>query len=428
MKIDDRFHALKILSALMKDKVSLSQLMSPNVEVSSMTKELCFGFCRHYFRLQAMADWLLDKRPKAQDIWITILLGLYQLHYLNKPDYAVVKETVALLEKVKKTWAKGLVNAVLRNFCRQQTEIIAALSTVPNYKYGQPTWLLDRLKKDWPLDWQAIALANDAHPPMVLRVNQQKKSVDAYLHALKESGIEADAHPIAAEGIILKSPCEVSKLPGFSEGWISVQDGAAQLAVSLLSLQSGQRVLDACCAPGGKTCHMLESQPNLAACVALDVDSRRLQRVSENLGRLQLKATLMQGDASTPDKWWDGQLFDRILLDSPCSATGVIRRHTDIKLLRQPEDVAEIVNTQKAILNSLWPLLSPGGIMVYATCSILMEENHQQIADFLKDHRDCTIDSRVLPWGRATRYGRQILPGEHSMDGFFYSVLLKDET
>lgn len=426
MKTNERLQALKILTSLLDDKASLSQLMPPSAEVSPLTKEICFGFCRHYFRLEAMADYLVDKRPKAIEVWIALLMGLYQLHYMNIPDYAVVKETVALLERVKKIWAKGLVNAVLRNFCRQQEDILAALANEPAFLYGQPDWLLKRLKADWPADWQKIAAANDAHPPMTLRVNTKKNSQHEYLEALSHAGINAENHAAATTGITLESPCDVYQLPGFKEGKVSVQDGAAQLAASLLALKPGLRVLDACCAPGGKTCHILESEPELAACVALDVDPKRLKRVEENLSRLELQASVLCGDAANPQSWWDGQLFDRILLDAPCSATGVIRRHSDIKLLRTDDEVLAVIKVQQEMLHTLWPLLAPGGIMVYATCSVIAEENEKQIAAFLATCKDAHCLDEDQSWGRSTGHGRQILPGEQGMDGFFYSVLQKD--
>lgn len=419
-----RSHALTILHALLKDQVSLS-LGTRSKEVSPMTKDLCFGFCRHYFRLQAIALSMLKKKPKDQLIWIVLLMGLYQLMYSKAPDYAVVKETVALLEKVKKIWAKSLVNALLRNFCRKKEDILSALANHEGYVYGQPPALLQAWKKDWPHDWQNIAYANDRHPPMTLRVNRRKNSVSEYLQSLQEAGIEARRHEVAPEGIDLKMPCDVYSLPGFAEGCVSVQDGAAQLAVSLLSLQPGLRVLDACCAPGGKTCHILESEPHLKACLALDIDHKRLQRVRENLERLQLKATLLEGDALSPEVWWDGKCFDRILLDAPCSATGVIRRHSDIKLLRTEAEIASVIKIQQDMLQALWPLLSPGGLMVYATCSILFQENEEQMVHFAQSHPDCRWEKNRQAWGRKTGHGRQILPGDQGMDGFFYSVLLK---
>lgn len=425
MKPNERLHALKILSSLLERKSSLSVLMPRSTEVAPLTKEICFGFCRHFIRLEVIANCLVDKRPKEQQIWLILLIGLYQLHYMNSPEYAVVKETVALVDKIKKSWAKALVNAVLRRFCREKEALLSQLAENSDYKYGQPSWLLERLKKAWPMDWQEIASANDDHPPMTLRVNIRKNSVSDYLERLEGADIKAVRHSIAPEGITLASPCDVYELPGFADGCVSVQDAAAQMAIPLLSLKPGLRLLDACCAPGGKLCHILEHESNLSACIGLDVDINRLKRVQENLNRLQLEATLIQGDASLPKEWWDGQLFDRILLDAPCSALGVIRRHSDIKLLRTPEELFSIIQVQQKLLKALWPLLSPGGILVYATCSLIPEENEQQIAAFVANQADCQSVSLDRAWGRLTGHGQQILPGEKGMDGFFYSVLTK---
>lgn len=427
MKNNDRLQALFLLTSLLDKKASLSQTLSAS-ELSPMTKELCFGFCRHYYRLEAIAKALLGKKPKETQVWIAILLGIYQLEYLKQPDYAVVQETVALLSAVKKNWAKALVNAVLRNFCRQRETILTELAGDAAYQYGQSPWFLKAIQDAWPKDWEAIASANDRHPPMVLRVNQQQLTTEAYLKRLEEAGIEAKAHTAAPEGIILTTACKVQELPGFAQGMVSVQDGAAQLAVSLLDLQPGQRVLDACAAPGGKTCHIVESEPDLSLCLALDLDSARLQRVADNLQRLHLQADLLQGDAAKPETWWDGKLFDRILLDAPCSATGVIRRHSDIKLLRSQDEVDTVVSLQKTMLQALWPLLAPGGLLVYATCSIFPAENSEQIASFVKNTKNVTVLDKQQLWGRDIGFGRQILPGEQEMDGFFYSVLLKDKT
>jgi 16S rRNA (cytosine967-C5)-methyltransferase len=423
---NERLQALKLLTDLLENRHSLAQIMPSGQEISPMTRELCFGFCRHYYRLEAIALRLVDKKPKAIEVWVALLMGLYQLHYMKTPDYAVVKETVALLEKTKKTWAKGLINAVLRRFCREQEHILTHLKDDPVFVYGQSPILLSHFKKDWPQDWQQIALANDAHPPMTLRVNTQRVSVANYLKLLKEKGITASLHAATPHGINLEIPCDVYNLPGFEDGLVSVQDGAAQLAVSLLDLKPGLMVLDACCAPGGKTCHILESEPGLAGCVALDIEPKRLTRVKENLKRLRLTAKVTQGDALAVQSWWDMRLFDRILLDAPCSAVGVQRRHSDIKLLRTDEDIVAITQIQKGMLEALWPLLAPGGLMVYATCSIINEENEGQIASFVAKHGDCQVIKNETSWGRDTGHGRQILPGEYGMDGFFYSVLIKD--
>lgn len=427
MKNNERLQALKILVELLEQGASLSQLMPASAQITPLTKELCFGFCRHYYRLELLALKLLEKRPKSIAIWVALLLGLYQLHYMNKPDYATVKETVDLLDKIGKKWAKGLVNAILRHFCRRQKELLTEVSQDVVFIYGQPLWLLNKLKADWPADWERIALANDQHAPMTLRVNAKQTTAAEYQHILKQSGMSAVLNSGLPQALVLTSACDVYQLPKFKEGVVSVQDGAAQCAASLLSLKPGLRVLDACCAPGGKTCHILELEPALAECVALDVDLKRLSRVKENLARLHLQATVMQGDASLPQTWWDGQLFDRILLDAPCSATGVIRRHPDIKLLRTLEDIQNVVQKQKALLQALWPLLSSGGLLVYATCSIIAEENEMQILDFLAHHSDAKVIQQQWFCGKSTGHGQQILPGEEDMDGFFYSVFVKSD-
>ncbi|KTC76760.1 16S rRNA (cytosine(967)-C(5))-methyltransferase RsmB [Legionella brunensis] len=425
MKKTERLQALKILTRVMEDKTPLSYLLQSTKDLTPFTKEICFGVCRHYFRLEAIANFLIDKQPKTLEVWLVLLIGLYQLHFMQKPDYAVVKETVNLLEQIKKPWAKGLVNAVLRRFCREQQTILAQLQADEGFILGHPRWFVQRLQSDWPSDWQAILKANDSHPPMSLRVNKHHTTRERYLEQLQQVGIQAYPHTYSTAGIRLETACDVYSLPGFNQGVVSVQDESAQLAVSLLSLQPGLRLLDACCAPGGKTCHILESEPQLKSCIALDIDEKRLQRVKENLSRLKLEATLMQGDGLNPHAWWDGKPFERILLDAPCSATGVIRRHPDIKLLRTAEEIITVAKLQLNLLKSLWPLLAQGGLLVYATCSVMKAENEQQIAHFVASHNDCTVVTDDMPWGKNTGYGWQILPKESEGDGFFYSVLRK---
>jgi len=425
LKKNERLQALQILTTVLQDETPLLHLMQASADLSPLSKELCFGVCRHYYRLQALADCLVNKRPKQMDIWICLLMGLYQLHYLRIPDYAVVKETVGLLTPIKKPWAKGLVNAVLRSYCREQEALLTRLTDNSAFIYGHPDWLVKRIQQAWPQHWQSILQANDIHPPMSLRANRARASAADYLTRLQEAGIDACLHEYSPNGITLTTPCDVYELPGFADGDVSVQDEAAQLATSLLALKPALRLLDACCAPGGKTCHILETQPDLSACVALDIEKSRLARVQDNLNRLSLHATLIQGDALQPKTWWDGMPFDRILLDAPCSATGVIRRHPDIKLLRTEAEITSVIQLQHDLLQALWPLLAPGGIMVYATCSIMPEENEQQVSRFIATQTDCQFLASEQPWGHSTGHGWQILPGEHNMDGFFYSVLRK---
>lgn len=426
MKKNERLQALHSLTCLLEKKTPLLHVMQSR-DLSPFSKELCFGVCRNFYRLESIADRLIKKRPKQLDIWLCVLMGLYQLYYLKLPDYAVVKESVTLLTSIKKIWAKGLVNAVLRTFCREQDAILERLRHNQTFVYGHPDWLLERIQHNYPNQWPVILQANDTHPPMTLRVNQQKTTRTTYLDRLKQLGIEGTPHPWAEQGIVLSNAYSVTNLPGFSQGDVSVQDAAAQLTVSLLNLKPDLRVLDACCAPGGKTCHILETQPNLKTLWALDIEPKRLARVQENLQRLNLNATLVQGDGLTPNTWWDGQLFDRILLDAPCSATGVIRRHPDIKLLRTEAEIQTIVTTQHDLLHALWPLLAPGGRMVYATCSIMPEENTTQIAQFAASKPDCTVVMEDQSWGHKTTNGIQILPGDDDMDGFFYCTLHKTE-
>lgn len=423
---DDRLMALQVLTRVIQHKKPLSFLLQTKPPLSPFAKALCFGVCRHYLRLQALAHQLVSKKPAKEDVWLVLLMGIYQLHFLEKPDYAVVQESVFLLDKIKKAWAKGFINATLRRFCREKEPLLSALAQQAEFITGHPPWLIERLKADWPSQWMSILQANDEQAPMSLRVNRLHGSRDDYLTRLRAQKMEATPLLHSVDGIRLHTPCDVNELPGFAEGDVSVQDEAAQLAVSLLFLQPGLRVLDACAAPGGKTCHLLEREP-LSRCVALDVDGERLKRVQENTQRLGVSPLLVQGDALDPLSWWDGQFFDRILLDAPCSALGVIRRHPDIKLLRTPDEVKTVVNLQSQLLHALWPLLLPGGLFVYATCSVLKEENEEQMARFLDSHQDGYLVKKDIGWGHDTGFGWQLLPGQFNNDGFFYCVLSKHD-
>ena len=414
--------ALDILLQLFEQHTPLTHLLQKPA-LSPLTKALCFGVARHYTRLDVMAASLVDKRPKDLLVWLCLLMGLYEIDGLSSPDYAVVQETVALLQHHKKTWAKGFVNAILRRFCRDHAKIKSALHNNAVYTSNHPQWLLTKIQHNWPLNWQAIVSANDQHPPMTLRVNQQILSREIYCAELTSMGMEHSLMTYNSAGLVLAQASNVQDIPGFLEGQVSVQDGAAQLAATLLDLQPGLRVLDACCAPGGKTGHILELEPQLLLCLGIDIEPKRLERVQENAHRLHLKPCLQVGDASQPQLWWDGVPFDRILLDAPCSATGIIRRHPDIKHLRTLEDIMAISRVQTQLLEALWPLLAPGGVLVYATCSIMPEENEQQIAHFISTHPDALVDTTPKPWGISTGHGWQILPGEHQMDGFFYSKI-----
>ncbi|SCZ64489.1 16S rRNA (cytosine(967)-C(5))-methyltransferase RsmB [Thiohalomonas denitrificans] len=391
-----------------------------------LAQELAYGTVRWHPRLNAILKQLLSRPLKAREreVEALLLVGLYQLLILEMPPHAAVGETVAAVGALKKEWARGLTNAVLRRAGREHQALLEKVDGDESAATAHPAWLLQRLQADWPQQWPAVVEANNARPPMTLRVNGQKTTREAYLEALQKADIGATATEFAPCGIRLEQPVGVDRLPGFEAGSASVQDEAAQLAAALVAPAAGERILDACAAPGGKTGHLLELVPE-ARVVALDRDAARLQRVRENLSRLGLSAEVAAGDAGAPDAWWDGQPFDRILLDAPCSGTGVIRRHPDIKLLRRPSDIDALVQEQRRLLEALWPLLSPGGMLVYSTCSLLRDENDRQLAAFLASRDDAVEEPISAAWGRAAAVGRQILPGENGMDGFYYARLSK---
>ena len=430
--MNPRLAAAKALTAVLNGKASLNsslplQLDKVEVRDRGLTQDLAFGTARWQPRLSALANTLLQKPFKAADadVEALLLVGLYQLLYTRIPAHAAIGETVGCADKLKKPWAKGLLNAVLRNAQRDSEALLAELEHDPVVRTAHPRWLQKSLKAFWPEQWEAICAANNAHPPMILRVNRRHHSRDAYLQLLSESGVEAQPCTFSQDGIVLTEACDVRNLPGFAEGWISVQDEAAQLAAELLDLAPGQRVLDACCAPGGKTCHILEVEPKLAGVVAVDLEAKRLVRVRENLQRLGLSAELIAADGRDTATWWDGKPFQRILLDAPCSATGVIRRHPDIKLTRQPDDIAALASLQGELLDAMWPTLDVGGVLLYATCSTLPTENTEVIEAFLARTPGARELDIAGTFGLKQPHGRQLLAQEGGHDGFYYAKLIK---
>jgi 16S rRNA (cytosine967-C5)-methyltransferase len=393
----------------------------------SFVQEICFGVSRWYYQLEGIAQQLLQKpfSENDDDVFFVILVGLYEALYMRTKEHAIVFEAVETVKALQKDWAAGVVNAVLRNFLRDPKKYLKPLQKDDSLRLAHPRWLLERFKHAWPIQWQAICEANNQQAPLSLRVNLQKITREQYLEKLQAQKIAARQTALSDAGVVLEKACRVEMLPGFSEGEVSVQDISAQMVVDLLDLQLDQRVLDACAAPGGKTAHILEKEPHLKELVALDWDETRLSRVKENLDRLQLSATLIHADAANPDAWWDKQPFDRILLDAPCSATGVIRRHPDIKLLRRKTDMIKLAKQQKQLLKALWPLLKPQGLLVYVTCSILPQENQQVIQAFLEETPDAEEKKLETKWGVRLKHGRQMLPGEEDADGFYYAVLQK---
>ncbi len=429
---DPRAAAARVLVEVRDGGKSLAEVLPPaqaalpDERDAALVQELVYGVSRWYYRLDALLARLLKKplKPRDADLHCLLLVGLYQLDQLAMPERVAVHETVQATRAMDKDWASALVNAVLRNFQRQRQSLAQLLAGDVAAELAHPRWLVESLQADWPQHWQSIVAENNARPPFCLRVNRQRMTRAEYLELLAEQDI--DAAPIAetSQGICLSKPLAVTRLPGFSAGAISVQDGAAQLAAPLLQLEPGMRVLDACAAPGGKTAHMLELQPEIAL-TAIDIDDSRLQRVRDNLDRLGLHAETIAGNAAATDAWWDGRRFDRILLDAPCSSTGVIRRHPDIKLLRRPADIDALAERQAELLDALWPLLATGGMLLYCTCSVLHAENSRQITGFLRRHVDASELPVSAAWGRGCEHGRQILPGDNGMDGFFYACLTR---
>ena len=386
-----------------------------------------YGLCRWFYQLTAIAKQLLSKplKDKDADIYALILLGLHQIYHSTMKPYAVVTETVDAVLDLEKPWAKGLINACLRRTLREQAALLENALKEETAQYAHSKWMIDHLKKSWPDYWQSILEANNQQAPMTLRVNLKRvNEISEILPWLSEEAIAVD------ESIFnLKKPFSVNNIPGFKEGIVSVQDQASQYVASLLKLSHGDHVLDACSAPGGKTGHLLEAEPKIQL-TALDVSAPRLQKVKQNLERLKLDAevTLVATDACQTEDWFDGNLFDKILIDAPCSGTGVIRRHPDIKLLRRKTDLQSFAGQQKKLLNSLWPLLKVGGSLLYTTCSVMLDENEQVIEGFLELHPDAKVEAIQLPIGLAQKHGWQCFPQIDGHDGFYYCLMTKIAT
>ena len=418
--------AAQAVEQVLEQGQSLSNVLPPlQQKVSDKDKallqELCFGVLRTLSQL----DWLIGKlmsRPmtgKQRVVHYLIMVGIYQLLYTRIPPHAALAETVEGAVAIKRPQLKGLINGVLRQFQRQQEELLSEFSR-SEIRFLHPSWLLKRLQKAYPAQWEAIVEANNQRPPMWLRVNRVHHPRDSWLALLEKAGMKGFTHPAYPDAVRMETPVPVHALPGFEEGWVTVQDASAQGCITFLDPKNGEQILDLCAAPGGKTTHILEAAPE-AQVLAVDVDEQRLSRVYDNLKRLGVKAEVKQGDGRFPEQWCGNEQFDRILLDAPCSATGVIRRHPDIKWLRRDRDIAELAQLQSEILDAVWPHLKTGGTLVYATCSVLPEENSQQIKAFLQR----TADAVLSETGSADLPGQQNLPGAEEGDGFFYAKLIK---
>jgi 16S rRNA (cytosine967-C5)-methyltransferase len=398
------------------------------------TQSLAFGTVRWYFELDACLVALLD-RPDGRldpEVRALMLVGLFQLLHGATPEHAAVSETVEAARALGRPRAAGLVNAILRRFQRERDAILAGARAGRAARHAHAEWMLDAFARDWPEQWESIAAAGNAEPPMWLRVNARQGSRDAYRSRLADAGMPSEPCAFAPEALRLSEPVDVNSLPGFASGAVSVQDAAAQLAPRFVAAAAGMRVLDACAAPGGKACQMLELEPGLAELVALDIDAARAARIESNLARLGLAARVVVGDAANPAAWWDGRPFERILLDVPCSGTGVIRRHPDIKLLRRPADLPRFAAQQAALLRTSWRLLASGGRLVYASCSVLSAENEDVVGSFLAAEPsavEVTESARLLlpgalPW-RLAGPGCALASGAADADGFYYACLEK---
>ena len=428
-----RLIASRIIKTVVEDKQQLGHALEQDKDFchsgqdKAWIQEVCYGTLRWYLQLEHLLSLLLDKPIRKKDSILKFLLigALYQLRYMQVPDYAVVSETVHACKKVKKEFAKGMINAVLRRYQREYTKLEASLTCADDIAFAHPHWLINRMKQDWPDNYIQMLNANNNKPPMYLRCNIRLTSRSDYLSLLKQTGIIAENCQYTDNGIRLSAPCTIDKLPGFADGLVSVQDQAAQLASHQLDLKPGQRVLDACAAPGGKTAAILELESGLSELIAIEKDGNRAKKIEETLERLKVSARIDVYDLLDREKWWDRKYFDRILLDAPCSATGVIRRHSDIKLLRTELQVKEVNKLQKQLLNIAWSVLKPGGLLLYATCSVLKQEHSDTIREFIAENTNGCIVPIELPFAVDTDYGTQILTGSEDMDGFFYAAIKK---
>jgi 16S rRNA (cytosine967-C5)-methyltransferase len=431
MKTDTRALAARGLADVALRGASLREVMAQSAPKLTDPRDrallmaLLSEGARWWLRFDAAIDGLLEKplRHKDPAVHALLVLGLVQLEILELQDYAAVAATVEAVRALKRPQLAGLVNAVLRRWQRERESLQAQLDDKPQTRHAHPSWLAAALARDWPGQADGVMCADNREPPLTLRVNRQRSDRAILIQQLQAAGYAATAHPWLADALVLPHSTDVTRMPGFDDGHFAVQDGAAQVAADLADLRDGLRVLDACAAPGGKACHLLERVD--IDLTALEFEPARAERIRQNLMRLRLNAKIVIGDAGAPGGWWKRQPFDRILIDAPCSATGVLRRRPDVRLHRRESDVAPMQAQQRRILAALWPLLAPGGRLVYITCSVLRAENEVIVGELLAAQPDARLVAFTLPAGQAASAGWQILPGDGDLDGMYYAVLEK---
>ena len=431
MKLDTRALAARGLAEIALRGASLRDVMQRDAPKltdprnRALLMALLSEGARWWLRFDPAIDGLLEKplRHKDPAVHALLVLGLIQLEILELQDYAAGAATVEAVRALGRPRLAGLVNAVLRRWQREREPLLARLDAAAQTRHAHPAWLAEALQRDWPEQASAVMSANNREPPLMLRINRRRSERAVVIRQLQGAGYAPSAHPWLADALVLPHSSDVTRMPGFDDGLFAVQDGAAQVAADLADLRDGLRVLDACAAPGGKACHLLErAQIDLTA---LEFDPARAERIRQNLLRLRLDAKVVIGDAGAPEGWWKGQPFDRILIDAPCSATGVLRRRPDVRLHRRESDIAAMRSQQRRILAALWPLLAPGGRLLYITCSVLRAENEAIVGELLAAHADAQAVAFTLPAGRAAAVGWQILPGDGDLDGMYYAVLHK---
>jgi 16S rRNA (cytosine967-C5)-methyltransferase len=414
----------KVIDQGLSIPIALEQLTFKPKTSSDLAfvKACVYGVLRNYFSLEKTLSSLLNAplRAKDGDIKMLLINAIYQAKYMNVPDHAISSVNVEAVRYMNKKWACGLVNAITRKFLRSGLK----LSETDSFEY--PTWLVDVIKDNWPSEWEKILCESNKHPPMTIRVNTRITSRVHYLETLRNHGIEALPTRHSQQGCTIIKPINVSTLPYYEDGYFSVQDEAAQLAIELIDIKKNHTVLDACAAPGGKTTHLLEYLDGDQT-TAIDSGKQRLERLKDNLTRLNMDCRVLHDDATKPSSWWNGELYDRILVDAPCSATGVMRRHPDIRFHRELDDLESLVSGQHSLLKNLWPLLKIGGKLLYVTCSVMSIENDCSVETLLKTNNNIELDTISISCGIKTKYGVQILPGESNMDGFYFSLLKKNE-